>query len=267
MSGVVFMNTLRRNWRQILYWGGGLAVLGWWMLLIIRDANILKQYSELFNNLPPAMMNMFGVDSADLIATPEGFIGFGYGTYSVLIMVIFGIVAGLNVSANEEEEGIMDILLSLPLARWRVIAEKSAAYALLTIIITLLGFGGLLFGRIGNSLELDMGKVFQMSIIAIPAALMVMTFTAFVATIVRRGTAIAIATVFVTASFFMNFIAEAVTSKVGDVMGALSFFTYADSQAVLSQGLKAANIALLLGIGVILFAGSIWGFEHRDIGI
>ena len=39
MTGSVFAETLRRNWKAILWWGGGLALLAMTQVLILQDVD------------------------------------------------------------------------------------------------------------------------------------------------------------------------------------------------------------------------------------
>ena len=127
MSGTIFMETLRHNWRIALYWGlgiGGYAVL---IILLIPSVDVLKQYADLVANMPAGMLKMFGAADASSLGTPEGFLGFGFFTYTVLMLAVYAVVAGLGVTANEEDQGILDVVLSLPVPRWRIIVERLAA--------------------------------------------------------------------------------------------------------------------------------------------
>src|SRR5664279_6230367 len=124
MTGVVFMHTLRRNWLTGLYWAIGIAILGAYIIVVIPNVDMLKQYADLVKTLPPLMLQLFGANNAAEIATPAGFLDFGFFSYTLLVMGAYAVVVGLNVTANEEDRGIMDITLSLPIPRWRLVLER-----------------------------------------------------------------------------------------------------------------------------------------------
>ena len=44
---------------------------------------------------------------------------------------------GMRVTANEEDSGILDVVLSLPVRRWQVMVEKIAAYLVTIVMIAL----------------------------------------------------------------------------------------------------------------------------------
>lgn len=268
MAWVIFGETLKRNWRATLYWGIGVGLLGFYIFVVIPDIDALQQYAGLIEALPPAMMQFFGVGSAAAIATPEGFLSFGFFGYAMLILAVYGVIAGLGVIANEEEEGIMDVLLSLPVARWRVMVEKVAAYSLMAIIIVALSLVGLLVGMASSALEVDIGKLIAGSFNMIPTIWLIMVFTVFISAIVRRrGTTIAIAAAFVIASYFLNFLGQVAPNSPAETVSYLSLFRYYDAESVMLDGLNIANIALLIGTAFLFNLGALWFFERRDIGL
>lgn len=268
MSGVVFWNTLKSHWRGALYWGIGMGLLAYYILVIIPDVDALNQYAEMAATLPPVLMQMLGVsDSATLLA-PEGFIGFGFFGYALLILAAYAVIAGLNVTANEEDEGILDIVLSLPLARWRLVVEKFAAHLVLTLGIVLMAILGMWLGVQQSVLDLNMARLVEATLNMLPGILFMIALTVFISVLVRRkAVAIGIVAGIIAASYFLDFIGKAVTNDIVQVVQKLSFYTYYDSAGVITHGLNAGNVALLLALTVILMAGALWFFNRRDVGL
>src|SRR3954466_12868953 len=103
MTGVVFMNTLRRNWLNGLYWAIGIALLGVYIIVVVPNVDMLKQYADLVKTMPPLLLQAFGASASADITTPAGFLGFGFFSYILLVIAAYSVVAGLNVTANEED--------------------------------------------------------------------------------------------------------------------------------------------------------------------
>ncbi|MCB9452182.1 MAG: ABC transporter permease subunit [Anaerolineaceae bacterium] len=268
MSGVIFVNTLKMHWRGAFYWGIGLGLLAYYILVIIPDMSALSQFEAMAETLPPVFMQLLGASDAAMLATPEGFIGFGFFGYALLLLAVYAVLAGLNVTANEEDEGILDIVLSLPLARWRLVLEKSAAHMVLTLLIVVFSLVGLLLGIQQSALELNTGRLVEATVNMLPGVLFMIALTIFVSVLVRRkSVAIGIVAGIIAASYFMDFVSKAVTNDLVQVVQKFSFYTYYDSGGVIVNGLNMGNIALLLGITGVLMAGSLWFFNHRDIGL
>lgn len=268
MAGVFFVETLRRDWQQVIYWGAGLALLGFTIISVIPDVAALNRYAEMLESMPPAMLSMFGAEDAAALTTPEGFVGFGFFGYALLVLAVFGILAGLSITASEEEGGILDVVLSLPVARWRVLMERFVAYTVLAFIIIMIGLLGLVLANATTAIAIDNGRLLVGALNMLPATLLVIAFTACAATAVRlRSTAVALAAAFVIGSFFLDFIANAVSHAVTDSLSLLSFFTYYDGLKVVLNGPALANVLVLLVAIIVLMAGALWFFERRDIGI
>jgi len=267
MNGVVFTETLRRGWRGMLYWGLGFGLYGLMIMMIVQDSNMLKQYGEITKTIPPAMMQLFGGDAASL-ATPEGFLAYAFFGYLLLIFAVYAILSGLNVTANDEDAGIMDVVLSLPLPRWRLVLEKLLAYSLMTIGIVALSYVGLLVGMQFSALKVDGGRLFQATVNMIPSGLLILGFTALAGAVFRsKGTATAVAAFFVVGSYVLNFLGVAASGTFFDKVKALSFFNYYDHQGVILHGLSGGNVVLLLVVAVLCAGVAIWTYQRRDVGI
>lgn len=268
MAYTVFIETLRRNWRSTLFWGGGMALLGAYIMFAIPNVDALEQYARVVESLPPALLQMLGAQDVSAIATPEGFVAFGFFSRVILLIAVYAVIAGLSLTANEEDQGIMDVMLSLPVPRWRIIVEKFAAYIIMVTVIALMSFVGLVIGLRFTSLQVDVAKLFIASINIIPPTLLLIAVTGFIATLVRRrSTALALAAVFVVLSYFINFIGAAASGTLAANLRFLSFFTYYDGEGIIQNGLSLLNVSILIGVSVGLIGGAVWFFNRRDVGI
>ncbi|MGB1286721.1 MAG: ABC transporter permease subunit [Aggregatilineales bacterium] len=268
MPGVIFINTLKSNWRGMLGWGIGMLSLGWMIVAVIPNVDALQQYADLVGTLPPAMLSIFGASDVAAIATPEGFIAFGFFTYAVFILCAYGVLTGISITAGEEDSGILDMVLSQPVKRWRIIAERFAAHTIIVIGIALLSFAGIFIGSLFTQLEIDLGLALMGCLNMIPITLFIIAMTAVLAVIVRRkNVAMGIAGAIIIGSYFLNFLGESATDTILADLRAASFFRYFDASTVMSEGLIIGNVAVLLIVAAICFAGTIMMFERRDVGL
>ncbi len=268
MSGVVFVETLRRHWIAMVCWAIGIALMAAYIIVIIPDMPTLQSYTKLVQGMPSALLGALGVSDAAQMATPAGFLGYGFFGWVMLVLAAYGVIYGLDITSNDEERGTMDVVLSLPIPRWRIVIEKFLAYTVAIVVIVLVSLVTLLWGISRSALmtSISASQVIQSSFNFIPATLLVMAFTAIVATLVRRrGLAIAIAAVFVVASWLIDTIGRAAPSTDG--LRAFSFLKYYDSQGVIANGLVAVNVIGLLVVALILLGGTIWAFNRRDISV
>lgn len=268
MNGAVFAETLRRNWKQALAWGLGFIAYGWYSVILVPNLEGLQRYVEIFEALPSGMMSVFGFDDAKVMATPEGFIGL-YLLYGLVILSVYAVLSGLSITANDEETGIMDMVLSLPLARWRMIVEKFAAYGVLMALIGVLAGAGMIAGDLMNdNIQLDTIRVLLGNLAMVPSGLVVMGVTALLGALVRRrNNAATLAGIFVTISFFLDNLARNIQNDIAQAVRSLSFFRHAGLNEALFSGIALGSMLVLLTATVVLLASSVALYQRRDIRV
>ena len=270
MAGVVFVETLRRGWLTMLLWGLGIALLGAAQIAVINDVDVLEQMAELLESMPPFVLQLLGTDDVTYLATPAGFLAARYFSLIPLVFAAYAVASGMRVTANEEDQGISDIVLSTPLPRWRLLLEKVIAYALMLLIIVLMSFIGLwltLQTVPGLPEAINSARLFEVTIALLPGALVVLAFTVLAGAIARsRGTALAIAAVFVIASFFIDFIGSAASESIAATVARVSYFSYYNAPDIMRNGILWGNVLLLIAVTLALVIASLAVYQRRDIG-
>ncbi len=268
MVGVVFRETLRRGWRGMLGWGIGFALIALVQAAVLADVDALKQFAELVASMPPFIMQMLGTSDAAFLGTPEGYLAGRFFNVAVVFFAIYGVSAGLNVTAVEEDRGIMDSQLSTPLARWQLILGKMLAYALMLLGIVLITFAGVAIGLLLTPVaaEFDFGRLFEVTMGLYMPGLVVMAFTAMVAGLVSsRTTVSAVAYAFVIVSYFINFIGGSASESIAAVIGGVSFFNYYNAGDIMKNGMVWSSVGLLVSASVLLVGLGMFAFQRRDI--
>jgi hypothetical protein len=102
----------------------------------------------------------------------------------------------------------------------------------------------------------------------LPGTLLVLAVTTLLTVLVRRrGLVVALITVFILSSYFINVIAQGAPDSPFSAARYLSYFTYYDGVRVVVDGLNWGNIAVLLAAAVIATGGAFIGWQRRDIGL
>jgi ABC-2 type transport system permease protein len=270
MDGVILIETLRRKWKHIIYWGGGLALYAIFTFMLIPDMEALQKYVEILESMGSGMLSVIGLSDASAMATPAGYVGVEFFSFLLLITSVYGVIAGLDVTANDEDKGVMDMMLSLPMERWRVVIEKMLAYSLIILGIGLVTFVGTVIGREVSNQPLDMSlsSLLQSSLNFVPGTIVVMSATVLISTLVRRRSlAMALSGVFVVASFLLNVVAEAAGSKAADAVAQISIFQHYGGATVLRDGIAYGSAFALLLVAVILAVGAAAKFIRRDVAV
>ncbi|HZU02605.1 MAG TPA: ABC transporter permease subunit [Ktedonobacteraceae bacterium] len=136
----IWSKSLREYRTAILGWGLGLALFG-----ALDFAESTPTTLAAFGSLAP-LFRFLG--DPYQIQTPEGFITWRImGLFVPLAMSFWPILAGARLVREEEERGSMDVLLSTPQSRMRLLLSKLSALLVALILIGLLFALGLLAGQ------------------------------------------------------------------------------------------------------------------------
>jgi ABC-2 type transport system permease protein len=149
----VFQKTLRDGLRALLWWGvslAGLALMVAFFYPSVRDTPALNAFVK---QAPEALIRAFAGEMADL-TSPAGYLNSQlFYMVAPLLLLIYAIGSGSAAIAGEEERGTLEMLLSNPVPRWRVVAEKAAATVISTVALGLTIWLGLALGMV----YVDMG--------------------------------------------------------------------------------------------------------------
>ncbi|HRF96823.1 MAG TPA: ABC transporter permease subunit [Aggregatilineales bacterium] len=271
MKGIIFVETLRRSWKQMIYWGLAIGALGLYMFSALPKApEDYENFIKVIEEMKPGALQLMGVTDISALMTPEGFIGFAFFGYVLLILAIFAVIAGLNVSAVDEDNGSMDVMLSLPVHRWQVILEKTLAYCVMGLGILFMAFIGLVIGSqtATDRITLPVDKYFTAVVGLVPGVVFMITVTAFIATFMRRRSGAAIAAgSFIVGSYFLNILAGLTNNEFAGNMRYLSFFSYFEATKILTSGWSVVSALVLLLISIGLVGGAITLFKNRDVSV
>ncbi|HLZ55845.1 MAG TPA: ABC transporter permease subunit [Ktedonosporobacter sp.] len=131
MFRTIWSKSLRDYRVPILGWGIALA-----LLMIVAFATATPAVLEGFASLAP-ILGFLGVPYA--LLTPEGYVTFRYMEMVLPLLLSFWLIlAGARLVRGEEERGTLDVLLTTPQSRARLLLEKIAALLIASLLIALL---------------------------------------------------------------------------------------------------------------------------------
>jgi len=268
MRGIVIAQTLRTSWKQILYWGLGLGLLGMYIVFIGSDRDLVQGYAKLFESLPPAMLQAFGASSIDMFQSVEGWVVTLFVSEAGIFISVFAVMAGLNITSNDENAGTMDVIMSLPISRSVYLLERWIGYALIGFAILLATAMMITVTVLAASPGVQAELIFWSILNLYPGLLLVMTVTSLLTSLLqRRAVAIGLVTVYIISSFMATVIAAAASGPVADLMEGLSFFSYAQGEAIVSGSYEPAGTVALLLVALAACGISVALFNRRDLGL
>jgi ABC-2 type transport system permease protein len=236
-----------------------LVALYVWMFPSVSEGIDLDEYVA---SLPPALQQAFGLQS---LGTIEGFLAaelYAFGW--VLLLGIYFAYAAASLVADDVDRGRMDMLLSLPVSRSKVLLEKFASVLVPLVVLNLLTPVVVYAAVLGIDESISAADLAMVHALSVPYLLAAAAIGLLASVVFDRAS---IAQRVAAGGFFGLFLLDSVTAGTdGDWLGALSPSRYYDPTAVLVQGeYDLAGAGVLLAAAVVLVAASRAYFARKDI--
>jgi polyether ionophore transport system permease protein len=259
----IYLKTLRDFRVPILGWGLGLGALMAAVFAAVPSAFATPAAKAAVVSLGASFA---WIAEPIKIDTAGGYATWKYGI-TILVVVIWPLLAGTGMLRGEEERGSMDVLLSLPRRRVRVALEKLAAMwtALLAmgLLVALLTFASA--SKVSSDLSLGAAVAFGVNLSLIcgvfgSIAVLVSQFTQ------ERRTASGVTAGILLAAIVVDMVHRVVPNTVW--LSQLSPVYYYNLSKPLVPGYNANLGAMLVMVGLsVIFAGAaVWLFARRDVG-
>lgn len=260
----VFGKVVHDQWRMVLGWAVFAGIWPAMYVALYPSIGALGEMQRMLDQFPPALREFFASASLNL-GTPEGFLNMELFTFvAPLLILAYTVVVAGGATAGEEERGTMDLLLANPVARWRIVVEKSIAFVLGTIVIGVGMWIGAGIGAAVVNVKLDLWLVGQ----AIASAVLLGYALGGVALAIgaltgRRWLAAGTALMLTIAGFFLNGLG-AIVDWLEPWRPVSPFYQYIANDP-LSNGLDPQHALVLIGWAVIGGIVAVVAFERRDL--
>ena len=240
------------------------AIAGFALLFIFMFPSFEgSDIDDIADSLPPAMVEMFGIEA---MGTIEGFIAVRMHNFMwVLFLGIYFAYTAAGIIARDIEDGHLDLLLSYPVSRQRVLLARYSALivpiVLLNLIVPIVIYGGILI--IGESMEIE--RLIMVHLMSIPFFLACAGVGSILSVIVNRASVsqrIALGTI------FLLWLFESIVASIDgfEWLKWLSPTTYYNPTDILVHAdYDMRFMAVLIGIAILLMVLSIGIFRSRDI--
>jgi ABC-2 type transport system permease protein len=265
MRAEVLRQSLQDHRRATTWWVLGVALFVGINIATWPAIEGQTEYDDLLDDMPDAMLAMFGIERGLSLTSPAGFlISQVFGFVLPLLFVVLAVSLGSRAIAAEEEQHTLDLLLSQPISRRRVALEKLAAVLLVVVAIgvstwvvlvvtcPMVGLdAGLADLAVATGADVLLGLQCGALALAVGAALG------------RRAPAIAVPAVVALAGFVIETLAEVATAF--ERVRWLSPFHYVNGNIPMLHGLRALDVAVLVGLTVAAGVVGVVAFERRDL--
>jgi ABC-2 type transport system permease protein len=263
MVRTVLTKTLRDQRRSLIWWTLGFVLTvfmyaAFWPS-VHANASQFNQYIEKF---PEAFRNMIGGAN---FGTPEGYVQTElFSLLGPILLLVYAIGAGARAIAGEEEAGTLDLLLSTPVRRGRVLLDKFGSMIMATLFFAALTALSLMVLGPLYDLHLPLqglgaatSNLFLLALAFGTVALLVGTATG------SKGAAIGVSSGLGVLTFVLNTLAPSVEAL--RPFRFLSPFRYYSGHEPLTNGFNGIDILVLAGISAVALATALGAFERRDL--
>ncbi len=259
----VFRKTLRDQRHALIWWAVGfLAVVLMYTAFWPNIRNNADQFTKYLHDMPKFVRNMIG--GVDFM-TPEGYVQSELFSFMApILLLVYAIGAGARAIAGEEEAGSLDLLLSTPARRRRILLDKFAALVVPVVgFIVVLWLAVVAFGPLFD-LRPDLGGFTAMSLNTMLLGLAFGSVAlAIGAATGRKSLAIGMPSGIAVMTYVLNVLAPSVDWL--EPFRLLSPFYYYSGGDPIVNGLDPLHAFVLAAISFVAVAYALWAFERRDL--
>ncbi len=250
----VGLRTLRAHLFSVCWWSVGLVIGVGWITMLTRSMEdpLRKVYAH-----NPVLYQLFGGHD---IGTNAGFLAGAIFAFVPVITVIFALLQALSW-ASDLERGRMELVLSTPTPRSRLMLEHVGAVFVAAVVVLLAIWLSIIIGASLTDVRIDAGNVAAASLGILPLELITAALVYALAGRVRTGAVLGVVGAFVALSFFVELVQSLL--KLPEWVMSLSIFYQYGSP--ITDGWQWRPLGTMLGIAALLLALGVVQFTRSDV--
>ena len=267
MLSSLFLKTLRDQRKSLAWWCIGAGILAGVMVAFYPSIEGIEGLQEIVEQYPEGLMAMFGASDFTNFSTPAGYLNAElFGFMLPMLIAVFAIGRGSGAIAGEERAGTIELLLSQPVPRTKLVLEKYAS--MVVSVLALSAFVWLVLVVGARAVGMDIGLM-RLAEACLSLALLGLVFggVAFGTGAVtgRHGLSMALAASVVGGGWVLNAL-SLLTEAMGPARW-LSPFHYYNGDTPLVNGLNPAHAGVMLVVALVCLAIAYVGFQRRDVRV
>ena len=265
MLSSILLKTLWDQRRTFLWWSAGVSALNVLNVSLYPSVADVPELDAIFESMPEAIGRLF-VGEVENLTSPEGYLNSqNFIVMLPLIFLVFTIGRGSGAIAGEEERGTLDLLLSYPIRRSRVVLEKFAAMVAATLALGTVSWLSMAAPALVIDMEIPLLRLAEANL---SCALLGLTFgtmaLAFGCATGSRGMSLGGASALAVAAYFVNALAP-IVDGLESIQKLSPFYLYIGADP-LSNGLDLVHAGVLAGLCAAFLAVGVLLFGRRDLG-
>ena len=251
----LFLHEIKRNKLSLIIWSAALAwMLGICVIIYPEMQTQMGDLGAMFSDMG-AFSDAFGMDMLNF-GEFMGYFGVEIGNTLGLGGALLAGIVGITALSKEERDGTAELLLTMPVSRTRIVAEKFLFSAFHIVVVNLACVIVSVVGILAIDVEADAGKIALIFLANLIMQLEIMAITFGISAFVKKG-AMGIGIGISFGLYFLNILAN-LADEI-EFVGKITPFGYANSGYIIEYG-KIELLPLIIGI-VLAVLGIAVAFE------
>lgn len=259
-TGIARLDLLLRR-RGTIGYALGMAV---YVFVIVALYPTFKDDASLnqFTRGNSTVAALFGATGS--LTSPAGWLNANiYSNFLPLVVLLLTIGYGASAIAGQDEDGTLGLIVTLPLSRRRILAQKAITLVALVVPVGLATALVVLAGR-GFDLSIAANHLIGATIGATVLGIDFGALALFIGALSgNRATALGVTSALAAASYLVSSLAP-VTHWVRPLWFE-SLFYWAVGNAQLRTGLSLTSFAVLVGFAIVALGAAVKAFERQDV--
>ncbi|MFC6087517.1 ABC transporter permease subunit [Sphaerisporangium aureirubrum] len=261
------LETLRDYRRALIGWAVGICLFaGGYTSFFTQIRDNPDLYSQAaMTKYPDGIRRLLG--GLEDIASGAGFLqAIIYQFFVPLLFIMCAVAVANRTIAAPEESGTLELTLTLPIARGRLLMERYAALALALFAVAVVSFAVILLAANAVDLGVSAGRILAAHLGLFLLVLLFGTLTVTVGAMTgRKAVALSVTGAFAVASYVVNALAKDV--EVMNWLSWVSPFRYYSEGNPLFNGVPVVDYLVLLAATLVLVVTAVLSFDRRDVGV
>ena len=256
--------TLRDQGRALAGWAVAIVLLVAMYVAIWPSMRDQPALSDFLDQMPEAFRNLFAATGADM-STPLGYLQIELMSFMAPILVIlYAVMAGSAAVAGEESRRTLDLLVTAPVSRRRIVIEKAIAMVVGTVgLSALLGVCLVVEGQFAD-MALPTGEVaaamLHLALLGLVFGTMALAIGCLTG---QAGLSKAVPAVVAVVTYVVNGLGGMVTWL--EPLQRFSPFFQFSAHDPLRNGVSWPAVLVAFVTVLVLVVVAVIGFERRDV--
>jgi len=268
MLNNVTLKTLRDKRRALLGWAIALTGFAFLFTLYWPYIRDMPSIVQLLQAYPEALIKVFvGGDLSEFNLVPESFLNAElFFLWVPLGLTLFAVAFGSDAIAGEEERGTLDLLLTNPVPRSRIVVEKFVAMGASCLALAATLWIALMAGSTISEMGIDPARLAEVIFSAVLLGLVFGSFSLALGCVgLKPGMSTGMGAALGVASYLINALAP-VFKEIESCQRLSPFYYYIEADPLVN-GLNIGDATILVALTAIMLAVALVAFQRRDIGV